>query len=542
MLSINRGFIGDQLVNMGIITSEQLSKALELQQKYRHEKKDAKLGTILTELGYCTDEDIAAALSKKSGYERVSLNNSQFDASVAKLIPPQVARKYNVLPLKIDADGLLEVAMLNPNDFIAIDDIQLLTGYKIKPKIVPDYEFKAVMQQYSSLNNMPVEIIDEDEMQEQPTDADSEINEKPAVQLANQIINNAIRSGASDIHIEPQEKTMRVRYRIDGVLHEVMTQPLKMCAPLVSRIKIMGGMDIAERRIPQDGRATTRLDDKIVDLRIASLPSAYGEKLTLRLINRNSRLITLKDMNLRPFHFERFYKTIHKPYGFILVTGPTGSGKSTTLYAALGEINKVDKNIITLEDPVERRIDGLNQIQMNTKAGMTFASSLRSVLRSDPDIIMVGEIRDAETAKIAVEAALTGHLVLSTLHTNDAAGAVTRLEEMGVETYLTASSLIGVIAQRLARVLCPRCKEKYTISADELIKVLPGFPNDENKSELELYRAKGCVACNHTGYKGRMGIYEFLPVSPAIQKLIVNHGSTRDIQEQAIAEGMNTMA
>ena len=303
----------------------------------------------------------------------------------------------------------------------------------------------------------------------------------------------------------------------------------------------MGGMDIAERRIPQDGRITLKIEDITVDIRVASLPSAYGEKLTLRLLNRSSKMITLEELGFPEVQLKRYNEVMHLPYGFILITGPTGSGKSTTLYATLAEINTPSKNIITLEDPIERRMAGLNQIQMNSKAGMTFASGLRSILRSDPDIIMVGEIRDHETAKIAVESALTGHLVFSTLHTNDAPGAVTRLGEMGVEAFLTASSLVGVVAQRLMRIICPSCRKSYTLSREEILQIAPDFPLQPHEDSVTLYKAVGCLSCNNTGYRGRVGVYEFLRVTEKMQKLILNNASTNDIRGMAIHEGMTTL-
>jgi len=337
------------------------------------------------------------------------------------------------------------------------------------------------------------------------------------------------------------EKTTRIRFRIDGVMHEIMQQPLSMHPVLASRIKVMAEMDIAERRIPQDGRISLTIADNAIDIRVASLPSIYGEKLTLRLLNRSGRIMSLKELGFSDAYLDHYNRTIQLPYGFILITGPTGSGKSTTLYASLDVINTLDKNIITLEDPVEIRVAGLNQIQMNRKAGMTFSSGLRSILRNDPDIIMVGEIRDHETAKIAVESALTGHLVFSTLHTNDSAGAVTRLGEMGVEPFLTASSLAGVIAQRLMRLLCLECRKSYTLSREEILSSVPDFPLDPDEEIVTLYKPQGCIACNNTGYKGRIGVFEFLRVSETMQRLILRKASTNEIRELAIAEGMHTL-
>lgn len=535
------GFLGEQLIGMGVVNELQLSEALDVQAKKKARGQKAMLGQVLIDLGYCSESQIAQALAMKSGFNFMSINNTGIDMSCANLISPETALKYKLIPIGMK-DGKLLVAMHNPNDIIAIDDIQILTKMEVKPVVVPDNELTALLEQFSNLNKN-VEKHDEDEIDQNETDSieDDSSSEKPAVQLVNQVMNYAVKSAASDIHIEPQEKFTRIRFRIDGVLHEIMEQPLKLHASVASRIKVMGGMDIAERRIPQDGRITLKVEDKTVDIRVATLPSAYGEKITMRLINRTSKMITLEQLGFPELHLKRYNETMHLPYGFILITGPTGSGKSTTLYATLAEINSPDKNIITLEDPIERRMAGLNQIQMNAKAGMTFASGLRSILRSDPDIIMVGEIRDKETAKIAVESALTGHLVLSTLHTNDAPGAVTRLGEMGVEPFLTASSLVGVIAQRLIRVLCPACKRQYTISRRDLLSNLPDFPIAPHEEEIALYKPGGCLSCNNTGYKGRKGVYEFLRVSENIQKLILERASTTLIRDVAVSEGMNTL-
>ncbi len=337
---------------------------------------------------------------------------------------------------------------------------------------------------------------------------------------------------------------MRVRLRIDGVLHEVLQNPIKLHSSVASRVKVIGGMDIAERRIPQDGRTTVKVDDRTFDIRIAVLPSVYGEKIVMRLLERGSKSVQLKDIKFSPEQLDRFTKTIFMPYGFLLVTGPTGSGKSTTLYATLAEVSDITKHVITLEDPVERRMQGICQVQMNNRAGMTFAAALRSVLRADPDIVMVGEIRDGETANIAVESALTGHMVFSTLHTNDAPSAVTRLDEMGVEPFLTASSLVGVLAQRLIRVLCPRCKEEVKLSYRDIRKSIEDFPIPEGKTEDDLctiYQPKGCIACSNTGYKGRQGVFEFLQVTNEIKELILKRSSVQAIKEMAVSQGMHTL-
>jgi len=539
------GYLGEHLIKKGVVTEQQLQDALNVQNLYKKRGQKKMLGQVLIELGYCTEKDIAQAMAEKTGYEYFSINNMEIDMSCMSLITPETAAKYKLIPICM-RDGKLLVAMQNPNDIIAIDDIQILTGLEVEPIVVPDGELFSVIERYTNLTQNLNQISEEDisnieEVEFGVLKDDGSINETPAVLLINQIINQAVRAHASDVHIEPLEKTTRIRFRIDGVLHEIMQQPLNIHPLLVSRIKVMASMDIAERRIPQDGRFSLKIDDKIIDIRVASLPSIYGEKLTLRLLNRSGKIMTLKQLGFLDDYLEQYNKTIQLPYGFILITGPTGSGKSTTLYASLDVINSLHKNIITLEDPVEIRVTGLNQIQMNRKAGMTFSSGLRAILRSDPDIIMVGEIRDQETAKIAVEAALTGHLVFSTLHTNDSAGAVTRLGEMGVEPYLTASSLVGVIAQRLMRVLCPECRRKYTLSREEILSSIPDFPLSPDEDYVTLYKPQGCISCNNTGYKGRIGVYEFLRVTERMQRLIVNKASTNEIRELAMEEGMRTL-
>ena len=519
------GSICSRLVDAGIVTEAQVDEALEIQKTSK-----ALIGTILTQLGYCTEEDIARILAQKTGYRYVSIDEVGVNVAAANMIAPEVAVRNNVLPLYQEGKTLF-VAMKNPNDIITIDNLHLMTGMEICPLVVSDMELAAAIENFANMNSS-VDSFDEDDLPDTSEESEElSIDDKPAVQLVNQIINNAIKSGASDVHVEALEKMMRVRFRIDGVLQEVMQNPIKIFPSVVSRVKVLGGMDIAEKRVPQDGRATVRYEEKTLDVRIATMPTVYGEKIVMRLLERNRGNVSIKDIHFSERQFPRFDKAIHMPYGFVLVTGPTGSGKSTTLYATLAEISTLEKNVITLEDPVERRMSGINQVQMNNRAGMTFAAALRSVLRSDPDIVMVGEIRDGETAKIAVEAALTGHMVLSTLHTNDAAGAVTRLEEMGVEPFLTASSLVGVLAQRLVRKLCPKCKEEVKMTREEILKILPDFPVEEYPEEIyTVYKPKGCLTCNNTGYKGR-----------EMKKLILDRANGAEIKELAIRQGMFTL-
>ena len=530
------GSICSRLVDAGIITEAQAQEALEIQKTSK-----ALIGSILTQLGYCTEDDIARIMAQKSGYRYVSINEIGVNVAAANLITPEMALRNNVLPL-YQEDKTLYVAMKNPNDIITIDNLHLMTGLEICPLVVADMELAAAIENFANMNSSVENYDDDDQTETAEETEELTLDDKPAVQLVNQIINNAIKSGASDVHIEALEKNLRVRFRIDGVLQEVMQNPIKIFPSVVSRVKVLGGMDIAEKRVPQDGRATVRYEDKTLDVRIATMPTVYGEKIVMRLLERNKGNVSIKDINFSKRQFPRFDKAIHMPYGFVLVTGPTGSGKSTTLYATLAEISTLEKNVITLEDPVERRMAGINQVQMNNRAGMTFAAALRSVLRSDPDIVMVGEIRDGETAKIAVEAALTGHMVLSTLHTNDAAGAVTRLEEMGVEPFLTASSLVGVLAQRLVRKLCPKCKEEYTLTREEMLKILPDFPVEEYPQEVyKVYKPKGCLTCNNTGYKGREAVFEFLTVTEEMKKLILDRANGAQIKKLAIEQGMFTL-
>lgn len=534
------GSVGYFLIKNGSITEEQLFEALSIQ---TNEK--GLIGNILVNLGYCSEIDVAKAIEMKTGCKYVSIEEVGINFAIANILPTEIIARHGVLPLYQDEKKLF-VVMRNPNDVVTRDNLSVITGgMEIVPLIATDTELTAAIN--TIVNNASnIDTYEEEEAMEEELNSldDLAADEKPAVQLVNQVITNAVKSGASDIHIEPLEKTMRVRLRIDGVLHEVLQQPIKLHPSVSSRVKVIGGMDIAERRIPQDGRTTVKVDDRTFDIRVAVLPSVYGEKIVMRLLERGSKAVQLKDIKFSPQQFDRFLKTIFMPYGFLLVTGPTGSGKSTTLYATLAEVSDITKHVITLEDPVERRMPGLCQVQMNTRAGMTFAAALRSVLRADPDIVMVGEIRDGETAKIAVESALTGHMVFSTLHTNDAPSAITRLDEMGVEPFLTASSLVGVLAQRLIRVLCPRCKEAMDITYRELRNSMDDFPIPEGKTlddTVRIYRPKGCIACSNTGYKGRQGVFEFLQITNEMKELILKRSGVADIKELAMKQGMHTL-
>jgi len=478
------------------------------------------------------------AVARQRGVPFVSLNDYPIDMRAASLIPPEVARKYSVLPIGFE-DGHLVVAMMHPNNVVAIDDLHFLTGYDIHPVVCPDSELLAAIENYA---RGAVKVGQEEEDAQVEAVPEAEIrSDQPAVRLAGQILQEAVRARASDVHIEPQERCVQVRFRIDGVLHDVMSLPRRIHPMLVSRFKVMANMDIAERRLPQDGRMSVRVDEKMLDVRLATIPTAFGEKLTCRLLDRSARILTLEELGFPEEALKKYRKLVILPYGFILVTGPTGSGKTTTLYASLMAVNSREKHIITVEDPIEYRIEGVNQVQVNTRAGLTFATGLRSILRCDPDIIMVGEIRDRETAQIAVESALTGHLVFSTLHTNDAAGAITRLGEMGIEPFLTASTLVGVVAQRLVRILCPHCRWPLEAGAAELLEAAPDFPIAPGEDRVKIYRPAGCVRCGGTGYRGRTGVFELLVVSEPIRRLVLSRASASEIRETAIREGMVTM-
>jgi type IV pilus assembly protein PilB len=439
-------------------------------------------------------------------------------------------------------DGTLLIAMADPANLFALDDLRIMTGLDVQPAIAAEEDILAAISRLSRLDEAVSENAEEKaaDIADELADIRATTEAAPIVKLVNSVIAQAVDDGASDIHFEPQAKELIVRFRIDGVLHEVMSIPRRMQSGVISRLKIMADLDIAERRVPQDGRIGLMVGNKPIDMRVASLPAVYGEKLVLRLLDKSNVMLDLADLGFSEKALKRYRRSFTRPYGAILVTGPTGSGKSTTLYATLNILNSPEKNVITVEDPVEYRLQGINQVQVNPKAGLTFASGLRSILRCDPDIVMIGEIRDRETAQIAIEAALTGHLVLSTLHTNDAPGALSRLTEMGIEPFLTSSAVDCVLAQRLARRLCPYCKEPYVATREMLQK--NDFPPEAlEQPEVTLYRAKGCPRCNNTGYRGRLGLYEVMVVSEAIRRLTVERKSADEIGRVAQAEGMKTL-
>lgn len=540
MVTESDSYLGNLLVQEDVVTEEQLYEALRVQQDRDDEEF---LGSILVELQYCTEVEISQTLSEQSEAQWISLDNYSVDPVAMAILSPENAKKYEALPIEFKDDDTLIVAMKQPSDIVALDDLQVLTGFDIEPVVAADSEIDMYIERYAH-HNMDVQQTDEDqelEVVESIEDEEEEID-RPAVQLANMIITQAVSSRATDVHFEVYENSMRIRFRIDGVLHDIMHPPRRMHAALVSRIKVMANMDIAERRVPQDGRMTLEVKNRKIDVRVASLPTTFGERITLRLLDRSAEMFSLEDLGVTEEMLQVYREALSLPYGFILVTGPTGSGKSTTLYASLQTLDREEKNIITLEDPVERQIEEISQVQINPKAGLTFATGLRSILRCDPDVIMMGEIRDEETARIAVESALTGHLVFATLHTNDAAGAVSRLTEMDIEPYLTASSVACVVAQRLARLLCSRCKEAYRMPREH-VEEIEGFSLVSGEDYLDLYRAKpgGCAHCHNTGYSGRIGLFEVLPMSEALQQMTLDKASTAEIREQAISEGVRTL-
>lgn len=528
--------IGDALVRDGIITEEQLKKALEMQKG-----SGRKLGETLVDAGVVTEEKVAEMLSRQLGYASVDLQNIAIPQDILNLVPPNVLKKDKVIPIEYARDNMniLRVAMADPQDLDAMDDISIITGCQVEPVVATSRSVMLAIDHFFGQDEVAsaLEIYTQSVKDVKEEDAFSEdINSSPIVMLVTEMIEKAARQRASDIHIEPMEKVVRIRYRIDGVLYEKAKYDVKVMAALSARVKIIGGMDISEKRKPQDGRITQVVDRMEYDIRVSVLPTVYGEKIVMRLAVKTALNREKSQLGLKPNEMKQFDHILKNPHGILLVTGPTGSGKSTTLYTALSELNTEAVNIITVEDPVEANIDGINQIQVNPKANLTFASALRSILRQDPDIIMIGEIRDGETAGIAVQASITGHLVVSTLHTNSSASTITRLEDMGVEPYLIADSIVGVIAQRLVRRLCPECKKPRMANAEEL-EILGADPEEK----VQIYEPCGCSKCDHMGYKGRIGVYEIMEMTPALKRIISKEGTVEEIKDQAMKEGMHTL-
>ena len=530
--------LGDVLVNNGVITAEELQKGLELQKG-----SGRKLGETLVDEGLATEENIARALSNQFHYDMVDLQNVEIEQDVLSLVPASVLKKHKALPFEYSPDNMnvLRVAMSDPMDIAAMDDINIITNLQVEPVVATTGSVMLALDRYygqAEVNSALEEYTREKESQmvEQEDMYSEDVNNSPIVQLVKGMIDQAVRQRASDIHIEPMERQVRIRYRIDGALYEKATYSIRLLPAIVARIKIIGGMDISEKRKPQDGRITQVVDRKEFDIRVSILPTVYGEKIVMRLTSKNALTREKSQLGLRPDELKKFDHILKNPHGILLVTGPTGSGKSTTLYTALSELNTEDVNIITVEDPVEANIDGINQVQVNPKANLTFASALRSILRQDPDIIMIGEIRDQETAGIAVQASITGHLVVSTLHTNSSASTITRLADMGVEPYLIADSVVGVIAQRLVRRLCPNCKKPHIVTEEEA-EIL-GVKAEE---QVQIYEPCGCPQCDNMGYKGRIGVYEIMEMSQDLKTIISKNGSAEAIKEQAMKNGMHTL-
>jgi len=524
------------LIKNNIVSEEQLAEALE-----RRKQTGSSLGRVLLEMGFVKENQLAEVIAHELGLEYIDLLDYKINIQATTSIDESMAQRYTVIPIDFDDDNKLVVAMADPTNIYALDDIRLTTGYEVKPVVSAKEDIVNAIQRYYHLDTDVVEEALEGKEFEEVGDIPDVVDDTPLVRFTTTMISEAIARGASDIHIDPREDEVLIRYRIDGVCQEIKRMPKNIQSGVVSRIKIISDLNIAERRVPQDGHFGIVHNGKNIDFRVAVLPTVYGEKVVMRILDRSSILLRLEDLGFLPQALEKFKKAFMLPHGALLVTGPTGSGKSTTLYATLNVLNNEEKNITTVEDPVEYRLSGINQVQVNPKAGLHFANALRNILRTSPDILMVGEIRDRETAKTAIEAALTGHLVLSTLHTNDAPSALPRLIEMGVESFLVSSAINCVLAQRLVRKLCPNCKVPYEPDPDVLRNL--NFPLEEGDEDLVIYKANenGCAKCGGTGYKGRIGLYEVMPMSDEIQRMTVREASATAIMQQAKEEGLIDM-
>ncbi|OGP61284.1 MAG: type II secretion system protein GspE [Deltaproteobacteria bacterium RBG_13_61_14] len=538
------GKLGELLVRDNLITPVQLQQALEEQKRH-----GGRLGANLTRMGFIKEEELTEFLSKQYGVPSINLSEFEIEDQVVRLIPEEVAQKHQVIAIN-RAGSTLIVAMADPSNIFAIDDIKFLTGYNIEVVVAPENAIKEAIDRYYSQSNAALEqalgdiegldiSLGEEEDDVNLADLEKASEDAPVVKLCNLILTDAIKKNASDIHIEPYEKSFRVRYRIEGVLYEVMKPPMKLRNAIVSRIKIMSQMDIAERRLPQDGRIKIKLGkDKEMDYRVSVLPTLFGEKVVMRLLDKSNLQLDMTKLGFYDEQLKDFKKAIYQPFGMCLVTGPTGSGKTTTLYSALSELNKTTENISTAEDPVEYNLMGINQCQMHEEIGLNFAAALRAFLRQDPNIIMVGEIRDFETAEIAVKAALTGHLVLSTLHTNDAPSTINRLLNMGVEPFLVASSVNLIVAQRLVRRVCPECTEPIQVEPKVLTDL--GMSPEQGQG-CAPQKGRGCFNCNETGYKGRRAVYEVMTMFEEVKEFVINGASTTELKNEAIRLGMLTM-
>ena len=543
--------LGDLLVKMSRITEQQLIEALKVQKN-----EGGKLGEVIVKMNFITEKGILEALSDQFGIPQINLDQTEIDVDVLPLIPLNTIRRFHIMPIR-QVNNMLTIAMSDPTKAFDLKEIKLLTGLDIEPLLASENAIAKAIETHYETNHAvelrrfmdglgvgaeaSLEIVEEEEKGD-VTKLESDAKLPPVVQIVNHIFTEAISKGASDIHIEPYEDRARVRYRIDGLLYEALTLPLKYKDGVISRVKVLTKMDIAEKRLPQDGRIKIQMKlsgrMKNIDIRVSTTPTIFGEKVVMRLLDREGLMLDMAKLGFEPESLRKFEEAIFKPWGMILVTGPTGSGKTNTLYSAIGRINSPDTNIMTVEDPVEFNIGGINQVQVHETIDLTFASVLRSFLRQDPNVILVGEIRDNETADIAVKASLTGHLVLSTLHTNDAPSTIIRLIDMGIDSYLVATSVILIAAQRLVRRICPACKEEVAIPPKALLNV--GF-SEEEAATMKIYKGKGCPKCNNTGYKGRIALYEVMQVSPTIRDMILSGASVADIRQQAIDEGMLTL-
>jgi type IV pilus assembly protein PilB len=532
---LKRKMLGEMLIAAGLLTPEQLETAI-LEQK----AKGGRIGAILRSLKYVTEEEIIKVLGSQMGIPHMSLENVIIDQDVLKEISETTARRYKVFPVS-KRGKTLTVAMSDPLNIFAIDEIKKMTGLEVQTVVTTENDLFRVIEQFyginSSLNDALKEVqpvVSSDNDLENKSKRDALVEDAPVIKLVNSIISQAVQDGASDIHIEPDADTIRIRFRVDGLLREVMQSPKSLHSGLCSRVKVMANLDISERRISQDGRIQITLREREIDIRVNTLPTIFGEKIVLRLLDKSGLFLNMAQLGFSAGNLSQFNKLLKMPYGLILVTGPTGSGKTTTLYAALNLINSMEKNIVTIEDPVEYQLKKINQVQVNPKAGVLFATGLRNILRQDPDIIMVGEIRDKETASIAVQAALTGHLVLSTLHTNDASSSIARLMDMGIESFLIASALLGILAQRLVRKICPSCREEFTPAPE----VIDEFHLPAN---AVFARGKGCNNCRKSGYKGRTGLYEILTMDDSIRRMVISKSVASDISAVARKSGMENL-
>lgn len=525
--------LGELLTETQIISQDQLEQATIIQQT-----TGERLDTVLVKMGLISEESMIEVLEFQLGVPHIDLSDNVIERKAALQVPAALAERHKIIAVKRQGRKLT-LAMADPTNFIAIDDVKTVTGFDVEPVIATENQIVKAISHIYGVNDLverAVSRLRPDDMSalRQVQTAD----DAPIIGIVNSLFSSVVQERGSDIHIEPQERVLRVRFRVDGILREVLSFPMDIHAAIVNRVKIMSEMDIAEKRIPQDGRLKIREAGRDIDIRVSTLPTIFGEKVVMRILDKSDVLLNINKLGFSPSNKDHYQRLYTQSYGMILVTGPTGSGKTTTLYSTLAAVNSPGKNIITIEDPVEYHLDGVNQVQVNVKAGMTFANSLRSILRQDPNIIMVGEIRDGETADIAVRAALTGHLVLSTLHTNDAAGAISRLTDMGTEPFLVASSVLGVVAQRLVRCICPECKTTYSPPADSAEIMFLGMRADQSVS---LYRGRGCSSCNGTGYRGRMPIHEVMPISGPIRDLVNRRVSSDELKAAAVQAGMITL-